>query len=200
MPTRVVSPRSHMETLRKQVMAPMKVTPCDEYHRDSWLPLAPKQQTEDLSKESLEETKWFNTKTKVWGAVATDSRVGGWSVENYWHLKSLENSRAASQPAFTGGLRFQAVCLPPSRIEVLEGRPVPAAVGRVQPWTQSAAFTSCLTGGVGGGAKGRNSGLYETDFRRFGPKEYKTPLHGLSTSDVTQQAGAMISQKILLRT
>mmetsp|Transcript_13830 Transcript_13830/g.25914 ORF Transcript_13830/g.25914 Transcript_13830/m.25914 type:complete len:223 (+) Transcript_13830:44-712(+) len=76
-------------------------------------------------------------------------------------------------------------------------KPEPEAPKVKQPWTSSAQFQSCCVGGVGGGKKGRNTGLYEDEFVPQG--KYQRPQFGLSQSDVTKEAEEIIKQKALER-
>eukprot|EP00931_Biecheleriopsis_adriatica_P103332 TRINITY_DN78184_c0_g1_i1.p1 TRINITY_DN78184_c0_g1~~TRINITY_DN78184_c0_g1_i1.p1 ORF type:complete len:260 (+),score=52.59 TRINITY_DN78184_c0_g1_i1:42-821(+) len=165
------TPSSQLKALSLVAQQPMKVNPCTEHHREYWLPPEPKAQREALHSTLRKEQRDFGTKDKVWGKRPTDMRTAGWYVENLWAHRSLQ--RAASDPSLASKPREK------------------------QPWTNSKQFQSCCVGGVGGGKEGRNVGLYEDSFIKW--KEYHHPKHGLSSSDVTILADAMVRQKALGR-
>eukprot|EP00440_Ansanella_granifera_P021204 gb/GFBE01023020.1/.p1 GENE.gb/GFBE01023020.1/~~gb/GFBE01023020.1/.p1 ORF type:complete len:247 (+),score=27.70 gb/GFBE01023020.1/:1-741(+) len=168
------TPSSQLKALSSVAQQHLRVTPCTEYHREYWLPPKPQARREHLHETIRENQRVYGTKDKVWGKRPTDNRTAGWYVENMWGLRSLKRSQ--SDPS------------------VLAEGEMPR---HKQPWTKSDQFQSCCVGGIGGGKKGRNIGLYEDSFVQW--KEYKLPERGLSSTDVTQMSDAMVKQKALGR-
>lgn len=176
---RPISPATHMKHMYDKAQQHIETTPCDEYHRLSWLPRVPPEQEALLEEEAQKALERFATKQHIWGSRPTDYSKNGWYVENEWARRAL--ARSESEPTLSGS-GSSGVGAPQSK----------------QPWTKSTGVTSCMVGGVGGGAKGRNVGLYEESFPAH-TSHYSPPLHGLASSDVTRLGAAMVAQKELLR-
>lgn len=177
LPEKPLTPHSQLQRLHKHVSQHIQVTPCDEYHRLYWLPLDPQQLKQPIAKGAEAAQKRFGTKKEVWSLYPTDYRSAGWYVENDWFHKEIKRSK--SQPI-----------QPPPAKDV--------KCGVKQPWTESKGFSACQVGGVGGGLKGRNIGLYEDSFKMW-KKEYRPPQYGLSQCEITRIGGELKAAKAMLR-
>mmetsp|Transcript_12603 Transcript_12603/g.29592 ORF Transcript_12603/g.29592 Transcript_12603/m.29592 type:complete len:263 (-) Transcript_12603:80-868(-) len=179
-PTRPLSPTSHLRKLTETVQQYMEVKPCDEYVRNFWLPPEIPTHQRPLEDSALKALRNFGTKQQAWGKRPTDYRTSNWYVENQWSLRALQQSQ--SEPLLGRGA---------------ESAPDPRS--QKQPGLKSAGVKSIMVGGNGGGLSGRNVGLYEDSFQLWGAGSYTLPAHGLSSTDATRANSLSAADKLIMR-
>merc|ERR1712151_480879 len=166
------SARTHLKQLHDFVNTHHECVPCQEYHRDFWLPPEPDGKQRPTHPDVKQHVAKFATKQNDWGHRPTDLRTAGWYIENHWALQKLQ--RSESSPAIADG-------------------PPPVK----QPWTKSNGVTSCMVGGNGGGLNNRNVGLYEDSFPFHPHGQYRPPAHGLNSTAIGQMGDAFVMQKAM---
>merc|ERR1719401_283733 len=181
-------PTEHMKRLHMSVQRPLEIVTCDEHHRYTYFPKStlkakPGRLQREETARGPEAKEGLGGRRKVWGSLDSDYGKASRDVERGWKLDAVR--RAASEPGF--GHRIHAV----------------------NPSLVSRGVSTSMVGGTHISLRhtipkdmqreeARQVGLYEESFEYWN-KHYKPPQHGLSQSDVTQYAGALVLQKALMR-